>query len=168
VLTPCGGDLVGEWTIKQACISLPADAFAAACPGTKVTLSPLTATGTLSIRSDNTTSSSGVISFTEHIQFPASCFTQAQCTTLVSAFTDPTISDAQCEYDAGTGCSCSLISNQPSMSSGTYQVEGTNVTFTSSAAGAQPSVSSFCVSGNTATLHQANANGSSSTLVLTK
>ncbi|HEY0466366.1 MAG TPA: hypothetical protein VGC79_19285, partial [Polyangiaceae bacterium] len=52
-VTPCGGNLVGEWNIKQACISWPADLFAATCPGATVFLSPLTATGTLSLKADN-------------------------------------------------------------------------------------------------------------------
>jgi hypothetical protein len=37
------------------------------------------------------------------------------------------------------------------MSSGTYEVEGTNVTFKSAAVGASPAPSSFCVAGDTAT-----------------
>ena len=167
--TPCGGNLLGEWSIKQACISLAPNALSSLCPEAKLTLSPLTATGTVSFKADNTMVSSGVISFTESIQLPRSCSTEAQCTSVVTAAAaDPTISNAKCDYDAIAGCSCSFTSTQPTMSSGTYEVQGNNVTFTSSAPNAQPAVNSFCVSGNTASLRQVNGTGSSSTLILTK
>ncbi|HEY0466848.1 MAG TPA: hypothetical protein VGC79_21730, partial [Polyangiaceae bacterium] len=97
------------------------------------------------------------------------CYTEAQCTALTVALaSEPTVTNEKCEYDAVIGCSCTLTSTQPSMSSGTYQVQGTNVTLTPSDPNNKPSVSSFCVSGNTASLFQLNANGASSTLILTK
>jgi len=53
------------------------------------------------------------------------------------------------------------------MGSGTYEVQGTNAIFTS-AGSAQPSVSSFCVSGNTLQLYSAGDNGVTSSLTLTR
>jgi hypothetical protein len=53
------------------------------------------------------------------------------------------------------------------MGSGTYQVDGTNVTLTSTGSN-KPELDSFCVSGDTATFSQTTAGGISSTLVLRK
>jgi len=167
-VTPCGGDPVGDWAIKQMCIGTAMAAASAACPGATQTLSPITATGTLSFTADGNTTSSAVISFTETAQLPASCYTEANCTTLLAALSaDSTVTNAQCNYDADTGCTCSLASTQPTMSSGTYQVQGTTLSITSATNGKTEN-DGFCVSGNTLTLINVNASGLASTAILTK
>jgi hypothetical protein len=168
VVTPCGGNLVGEWTIKQECITLPAEGFTATCPGLMLMLSPLTVSGTISFKADNTLSSSGTISFTESLRYPPSCADEAECSFIESALaTQAGATNVQCEYDAATGCSCTLTSSQQPMRNGTYEVQGTNVALTSSTS-ATPEIDSFCVSGNTLSLYQRKADGSSATLILTK
>lgn len=168
-ISACGGDLVGTWTIQHVCLmSSMMLALSDGCAGATVNLSPVTATGTISFKADNTMASSGVISFQESANFPTSCYTEAECTAFAAALsTEDTISNADCSYDASTGCSCTLTSTQPSMSTGTYQVQGTNVNIMT-VGSSKVGVDAFCVSGNTLSLYQANPNGVSASMVLTK
>ncbi|HKO50168.1 MAG TPA: hypothetical protein VJV79_20700 [Polyangiaceae bacterium] len=168
VVTPCGGDPVGDWTVKQQCVTTPMDSLASFCDGASLTISPLTVSGTVSFKADKTISSSGVISFTESVVFPASCVAEMECTDLETALVaTANVTSGQCDYDAVTGCSCQLAFSQNTMSSGTYEVQGTNLSVTT-ATSAQPQVDSFCVSGNTLSIYQSNVNGTSATLILTK
>lgn len=166
--TPCGGELLGDWKLEQMClqIAVPA-ALTAFCPDVKLTLSPVRATGTVSFKADNTMTSSAEVSFDEHIQFPTSCLTEDLCSSYASQLsTAPGVTTGHCDYDTSTGCSCTLTSSQPSMNSGTYQVQGGNVTVTN-ATGAME-VDSFCVSANTLRVRGPSRNGNSSSLVLTR
>ena len=138
-------------------------------------ISPLAVTGTVSFHADGSFTSSANISFVETLQLPTSCYTEAQCTAFpanLSSSTPTGITSAQCSYDASTGCSCSINYDQGnSMGSGTYAVQGTNVTITNTdpTNGTNtPEVDSFCVSGNTATIFSVNASGSTATVVLTR
>ena len=167
VVVPCGGDLVGDWKVKQECVQIGEDAIAGLCPGATIGVTDLTADGTVSFKADNTMTSSGNFSFTETIRFPTSCMTADQCRTYAIALSaEPSVMNPQCVYDALTGCSCTMTSSQATMNSGTYQVQGSTVTITS-AAGAQPEVDSFCVSGNTLSIAQTTPS-STATLILTK
>ena len=168
VVTPCGGNLVGDWAIKQECVELGVDAPPGLCAGTTIGVSDLTAVGTVSFKADNTMSTSGTFSFTETIRFPGSCFTADQCTAYAAALSaQASVMNPHCAYAAATGCSCTMTASQVAMSSGTYQVQGSTLTITSTAA-AQPEVDSFCVAGNTLSILQSNADGTSATLILTK
>jgi hypothetical protein len=168
-ITACGGDLVGDWTVQQLCLTTTTmDAVAQSCPGATFSLSPITATGTISFRADSTMSASAVVSLQEFVRFPASCYTEAECTAYgAAASAATTITDSPCKYDVATGCSCTLTSTQPTMSSGSYQVQGNNVTITSSAS-SKPELDSFCVSGNTLSIFQVTASGTSSSMILTR
>lgn len=167
--TPCGGSLVGDWTVEHVCLSISTTkALTQACSGASFTVSPLTATGTVSFKADNTMTSSALISFQESLHYPAICFTEAQCMLVATQLSAATgVSEAQCGYDAVTGCSCTLTSSQATMGSGTYAVQGTNVTMTNAATG-RTEVDSFCVSGNQASFYQVNANGITSSMTVTK
>ncbi|HEX2674827.1 MAG TPA: hypothetical protein VHM25_28320, partial [Polyangiaceae bacterium] len=73
-MTPCGGDLVGEWTLKELCFDIATpSALVALCPDATFDVSPATATGTISFKADGTMSSSAAVSFQEFIRFPTSC-----------------------------------------------------------------------------------------------
>src|SRR4051812_43895717 len=102
---PCGGDLVGDWTIDQICLNRTMLGFNQACPGQSVSISQLTATGTVSFKADGSMTSSGFISFHESAQLPASCVSELECTTFANSLSSSsTVTDSQCAYDAVTGC----------------------------------------------------------------
>lgn len=166
-VTPCGGDLVGEWSIKQMCLDELMTSIAGACPGTKITLSQVMGSGSISFKADKTMSSSAVITFNESVQLPTSCYSEAQCTNVAAVLAaDASVMNSHCGYDAVNGCSCTLTARQTSMGDGTYEVQGTNVNLTNASTG-KTEVDSFCVSGNTASLFQHNDDGSG-TIILTR
>jgi hypothetical protein len=172
-VTPCGGDVVGDWTLQQECIDFAPDAIAGLCPGATLGVSDLTVTGTVSFKADNTLTSSSNLSFRESVRFPTTCLNESQCAAYATALSatvsaDSRIMGPHCAFDAATGCSCTMSASQSAMGSGTYQVQGTTLTITN-ASSAQPDVDGFCVAGNTLSIHQLNANGvSGGTLILTK
>ncbi len=162
----CGGDLVGTWTIQQYCVNVPMDAISALCPGASIGLSTLDVSGTMTFGADNTVTSAGSVSFAENVKFPASCMTSAECTEYKAQLVAQG-EDAQCSYDAAAGCSCAVNLSENPMASGTYQVQGSQLTVTDSSSSDAPEVDSFCVSGNTATLYQ-ESNGVVGTMVMTR
>ncbi|MEI9952246.1 MAG: hypothetical protein WDO74_25475 [Pseudomonadota bacterium] len=168
-VTPCGGNLVGDWTIQQECIALPTDSVEW-CAGATFALSPVTATGSVSFKADHSMTSSGTVSWSESVRLPPSCYTEDLCSELGPRMSkEPSVTNAQCGYDAVTGCSCSLTYSMTSMGSGTYQVQGNNVTFASdSNPDGEPEDYAFCVSDNTASFYHDSDIGLSATLILTK
>jgi hypothetical protein len=169
MVTPCGGDLVGDWHIKQMCLGALMAGTTVSCPGSTVNLSQLMASGTISFRADHTMNSSAALSFTESAQLPPSCYSEAQCTALAANLaSSATVTNSHCAYDSVSGCSCSLISTQATtMSNGSYEVQGSNVNLTDSKSG-KTTVNTFCVSGNTASLFERDANGASGTIILVR
>ncbi len=169
--TPCGGDVLGDWTIKDFCLgSAMSDALSEFCPGATVSVGPIMATGTLSFKADGTEVGSATLSYQGSVHIPADCYTEANCATYETALnTVNGVSTASCSWDAATGCSCAMSINQaPSMGSGTYQVQGTDILFTSSDSG-NTSVSNFCVSGNTLRIVSADAGSTlTSSITLTR
>jgi 3D (Asp-Asp-Asp) domain-containing protein len=167
-VTACGGELMGDWSVEQVCISPRTKALDAICAGATFSFSPLTTMGAVSFKADNTMTSSAVASVAETIQFPASCYTQAKCTTYAADLSaTPSITNSRCNYDANTGCTCYANDSQVILGSGTYQVQGTQVTVTDSASG-RTEAYDFCVSGNTLSFYQLNPNGTAVTMVLTE
>ena len=168
IVAPCGGDVVGDWNVKQECITTPMDALASLCAGATLTISPLMVSGTISFKADNTMSSTGLFSLTETVVFPPSCMTEDQCAAYqVSLISQPGVTGGECHYAAVTGCSCNVNVSQNVMSSGTYQTQGTNMTVTSATA-EKTDVSTYCVSGNTLSIYQSNAGGIAAALILTR
>jgi hypothetical protein len=150
------------------CVDNLMASFAAFCPAATLTLSPLMGSGMISFKADLSTTSSAVISFTESVQLPPSCYTEAQCTNLTAVLAaEPTVTNSHCGYNALSGCSCELTSTQPSMSNGTYEVQGTNVSLTNASSG-KTEVDAFCVSGNTLSLVSRNASGATATAILVR
>jgi len=123
--------------------------------------------GTISFKADLSVSSSGNSAFTETVTLPPSCATQAVCTNLETSLTaTASATSAKCDYDAVTGCTCNVNFSQTTMGSGSYQVQGTNLSVTSAAGVSE--VDGFCVSGNTLSLYQNNGSDATGTLILTK
>ncbi|HYQ02526.1 MAG TPA: hypothetical protein VER96_27830 [Polyangiaceae bacterium] len=166
--TPCGGDVVGDWTIKDMCLDISMTTMLQSCPSATFRLSPFTTTGTVSFKANNTMTSSAVIAFQEFIQIPATCLKESDCTLLRDSFLNVTsVTDAQCNWDASAGCGCTVSTSQSTMNSGTYQVQGNNLTTTSGVTGAAET-DTFCVSGNTLSIYGVSASGSASSAVFTR
>jgi hypothetical protein len=159
---------VGDWTIKDVCLQSSVNGLGSSCPDASWTVTPLNVAGTVSVKADNTETSDFSLDLSESLHIPASCYTEANCQDYGKALSAATsVTSSSCSYDAATGCSCTMNVSQAAMGSGTYQVDGTNVTFTDSKTG-KPSVSSFCVSGNTWSLSEVNNSGFVTSMTLTR
>lgn len=168
-INPCGGDLLGDWTIKDLCMGTSTQPFGGSCAGVTLSLGLLAATGSISFRADNTEVGTATLSYRSTVHIPADCYDEGSCNayqTALNAVND--VSNAMCSWDAGSGCACTTSVTTSSMANGTYQVQGTNVSFTDFTTGRQ-SVASFCVSGNTLRLYSVDAtNGLTSSMTLTR
>ena len=166
---PCGGDLVGDWDIKSECFKFSEQTGSEICDGAAIGIATLSVSGTVSFKADHTMTSTAVGTFRETVTLPASCTTADDCSGLQESLGEnPSVTQAQCAYDAVTGCACSATFTSNTMSSGTYQVQGTQVTITNADPSIEPAVDGFCVSGNTLSVTSVNDGGATATLTLTR
>lgn len=126
--TPCGGDVVGTWNIKQYCLSNTASPIPE-CPAATVSVDGLSASGTVTYAANMTTTANTTIRGTMKMNIPASCLMGATCA-LVDASLKSELSDPESPFSSAscTGsdtCSCSLVlKGTPMTSSGTYTISG--------------------------------------------
>ena len=162
-VTPCGGDVVGSWSIVGSCLS-PTGMFASDqkaffgqfCAGTG---------GSSSTVSDEQTSATwtGAWSFSSTMSYTVSilatvhesftCDDGETCTALdgeikAAQSTYPTIEDAGCTAGSGSGmCNCTIIWASLNDESGTYVNQGTALSL--AATGVSTAQIGYCVQGNT-------------------
>jgi len=150
---PCGGDVVGTWSITSDCVSAAeANAeFQASsndfCPAATASVGGINHTGTIVFNSDATYSIDSVIeSFSTRITLPSSCLNGMQCSDLTQAFaSDATIQSATCS--GGSSCVCTIASvPQTVIDSGTYTTAGTSLEVQSTTSGAD--AVPYCVQGD--------------------
>jgi hypothetical protein len=153
---PCGGDIVGDWTVSEACTDSMADTQALLsqlpCTGAKVESNSVKTTGTLSFGSDGAYSHALSSKVSATLLLPASCLKLGpvtlscdQVTALPQAAAGLMFESLTCETAAG-GCRCSAALKLPdSMQSGTYTTSGTALSLRSGAS----QTSQYCVEGNT-------------------
>jgi hypothetical protein len=137
-VAPCGGDIVGDWTIVDTCLAITRASPLADCPSATYDTSGLKATGTVSYRADLTYSTDLTLAGTMALNIPESCLT-IQGITLTCAQLDQSVKQAlmddpdpsiQSVSCAGSGsCTCTFVTTpQSSSSTGTYITSGNNVT----------------------------------------
>jgi hypothetical protein len=149
----CGGDIVGEWSVVDTCLSFagapPTGDF---CPTATIDAGGINVSGKVSYKADMTFSTMLTISGSMAMELPASCLTVEGITltcaqvdqAVKQAFAadpDPSIQSISC---AGMGsCRCTFVmAPQSSTSSGTYTTSGTTVSENGSAG------TPYCVQGN--------------------
>ena len=154
-VAPCGGNIVGDWTIVDTCLAFTgsdASPLGAACPSATLDAGGFNATGTVSYRSDLTFSTMITLSGTMGLSVPQSCLTMEgitlTCAQLDQALKlqfaqnpDPSIQSVSCTGSAGCRCTFALTP-QTSSGVGTYAVSGNNVIEN----GGDPT--GFCVQGS--------------------
>jgi hypothetical protein len=150
----CGGDLVGTWTIASSCVSA-GSSMSALCPGATADTANLKVTGTITYTADMTYTTNSVLSGSETLVLPLSCFVQsdvsATCDQLGQIYmNDPTNQSATCT--GSSICTCTIVlSNQTSTRTGTYSTTAAGLA-TDTPTGGAPSQSDYCVRGQTLTL----------------
>lgn len=160
-VVPCGGDVVGIWTVTSSCLNvtgqLDMSMLGLGCESAQVTGS-LEVTGTWTARSDGTYADNTTMSGNEQLTLPTSCLrfsgSRITCEQLGGALLSLGYAAVSCTEVAGGGCACSAVVRQTggagvisldARTSGDYKAWD-NVVRTDS--GAQYS---YCVSGNTMT-----------------
>jgi hypothetical protein len=153
-VSPCGGNVVGTWTIQNACVIAQSHTgtAVASCPGSSEQVEWITETGTVSFNADMTYSDSRQQSVSVTLMLPQSCtlgsltLTCSQLTTILDqnagdAGTPPTCTTA------GSGCDCSVEGSSQASHTGTYSINGDTITFMPN--GGTPTTATYCVQGNT-------------------
>lgn len=154
MVAACGGDVVGEWTIVDTCLTASGGGaiFGDFCPTATIDASGIRASGMGSYRADMTFAGTVTLSGSVAFVLPASCLTMSgitlTCAQLDQAVKqammddpDPSIQSISC---AGSGsCRCTAqMTPQTSTGSGTYTTSGTTLVENGS------SSSEYCVQGN--------------------
>jgi hypothetical protein len=152
---PCGGAVVGTWTVQSMCQRVEEFTYGEKCPGASLDQSGKTTTGTFTYASDmtfmSTLSQSGALKF----KVPLSCAQTATCdeyATLIAP--GPPQASTTCATVAGDICDCTLTYIPlTSDVTGTYSTAGNLVTVM---AGGIAQERGYCVQDNT--FHLINLN----------
>ena len=169
---PCGGDVVGIWTVTSSCLSvtgaLDLSLVGAGCPSGPVTGS-LQVTGTWTANTNGTYSDGTTTSGDEQLTLAASCLvissTQTNCAGAASLLPSGLgFSELNCPSATGGGCNCTGAVKQtgtlgfPSpapTTSGNYTTSGNVITITGDSGDTQYA---YCVSGNKMTMTPKSTN----------
>ena len=170
MITPCGGDLVGDWQVKEVCLGAERGTSEfSGCPEAIETPGPLKRTGTYSFNADGSETLHYVVTSTSTIQLPTSCFTEAECQEYADVLTDVSLGGlaGSCRWDEVTGCACRRAVSNGVAGDGTYQVQGSSLIVINGIT-RSTSEASFCVSGNTLSISEIGGNGWLNTMTLTR
>ncbi len=165
-VAPCGGDVVGTWTVTPSCLKVTGELdlslVGAGCPSGPVTGS-LQTSGTWIANSNGTYTDNTVTTGDEQITLAASCLvissTPVTCDGAANLLASVLgYASLDCPSAAGGGCDCSAIAKQtggigllsmaPS-TSGNYTISDNVVTLTGDSGDTKYS---YCVSGNQMTM----------------
>ena len=156
-VAPCGGDVIGNWTISGACFNAAAlnMNIGMSCPGATFNITALSVSGSASFNADLTYTTAGTATISLQETIPVSCLT-AGGTALTCAELDQQLqadiaanpSSTQTAHCEGSSvCTCTLTNGpQTTSTTGTYTTSGTTISFTES--DGSTSSSGYCVQGN--------------------
>ncbi|HXU00602.1 MAG TPA: hypothetical protein VN903_06395 [Polyangia bacterium] len=149
---PCGGDVVGSWTINGECVDTSSITMqvSGACPGVSIDASGIRITGNATFNADMTYTMNEMISASISESIPASCL-RMNGVTVTCAQLDQAIQQEltkqpgvfQSAHCSGLGsCTCTLVLNPQTMNeTGTYTTSGMSIALNGS-------TSEYCVQGN--------------------
>lgn len=141
---PCGGSVVGTWTLTNDCADKTALSSALqsglSCPSLQVSSAQAIIAGTLTFGSDGTYSVQESETVNLGFSLPSTCTSGLSCTDFGTAF--------QSTCAGTTTCACTETNTQPTTSTGTYSIAGNVLALTDSATLSVTS-GSYCVQGST-------------------
>jgi hypothetical protein len=165
----CGGDIVGTWTITQACNVKSVKATV--CADQTYAVSDQVQTGTFAFRADGTATQMVRTTGTIAEVFPPACLATGimTCAETDASYreqvrTGSTYTSASCADNAGS-CECDLTFDTTTNVSGTYTTSGS--TFTVMGNG-NSSTGSYCVTGSTMIINVPRAPDPPAIYVLTR
>jgi hypothetical protein len=153
---PCGGNIVGDWTLVAACETTTAitpelanDVMGSECPTVTASHVYASISGSLTFNADSTYSSSRQVKVSFDANIPASCSATLSCAmaqaNLQAAIDAGAISAGWC---AGTPCVCHQVVPENQSETGTYTTAGK--TFTTTPMAGTASSADYCIRGSTA------------------
>ena len=146
---PCGGSLVGTWTLQSSCESIANFVGDADCPGASLDQSMVVTSGSFVFNADLTYTVNTSVSGTRKVRAPLECIGAASCDEYATLFVPgPPIATTTCTT-AGNTCDCTMVYSTPEVggNDGTYNTSGTIIT--AAPTGGIPSDAPYCVQGNT-------------------
>ena len=151
---PCGGELVGQWQLRDSCVTDPVSSFLDECPEATMATKSYQASGTIDLRADGTVVSNVSSQEAYVVDVPLACLT-VSCPQLQSLMLESPEEDfgagAQVRVvcvEAGTLCRCDLsIALAVGPETDTYQVAGTQLTVVEP--DGEIEVMQFCVESDT-------------------
>jgi hypothetical protein len=156
-VTPCGGDVVGNWTVSGACLDSATlnMELGMSCPGAAISISRVNVSGSARFNVDLTYTVTTAASFTAQETIPASCLSSGGLTLTCAQLdqqlqqdiaADPsTFQSAHCS--GSSSCTCTFtVAGEAQTETGTYTTSGT--TFTTTASDGSISSNGYCVQGN--------------------
>jgi hypothetical protein len=153
VAAPCGGDIVGTWTVTSACVTANVTGFLTNCPSATLSISDLRITGTTAYDADLTYTQDTVASGTDVVTLPRECIGALTCADLAASFLqeNPPPTSVTC-WAAGSGCACALgVPTQSTIETGTYTTTSAGL-LTQTKTGGAPGQANYCVKGTTLTV----------------
>ncbi|HEY5959372.1 MAG TPA: arabinofuranosidase catalytic domain-containing protein [Polyangiaceae bacterium] len=164
--TPCGGDLVGTWTVTSSCQAVTGEVDLSVL-GLGCSSAPVTGlhavTGTFTAYADGTYEDNTITTGSEQLTLAPSCLnisgTQAPCEAVAQTFSALGYASASCT-PATDGCSCQVVVDQQGgigivspllATSGSYSTSG-NVLTLLDASSTTSAPYSYCVTADTLTI----------------
>jgi hypothetical protein len=150
VVAPCGGDLVGTWTVTVGCVTAAGIQAAmgntAGCPGASLNVTNVSESGMLTFNADMTYSIAALTEqATYQLTLPVSCTAGGSCDTVTTALLNTGMFESVTCTGAST-CGCTAVQAPiVATETGTYTTSATAVT-TVPTTGAS-SVIPYCVQG---------------------
>ena len=158
---PCGGDVVGTWTVTSSCLIVTGDLdvslIGMSCPSLPVT-GFLQVGGTWTANPDGTVSDNTATVGTEQFTLAPACLeissTPVDCAGAASVITALGYSSVDCAASASGGCDCSATVEQSGAMGLVSYLASPRGTYTTSDDVLTTNITSYsyCVSGNTLTI----------------
>jgi hypothetical protein len=153
LVSACGGDIAGSWTIVDFCPDTSAvpEAIMQICESAKLEYDEPKVSGTVDYNADKSYTQNASATGTGYLVLDQACLKQDSvtltCKQVEEAINDKAKSRFTCSM-AGTGCRCGLNIDQKSTDTGTYAVAGQNLSLTDKSG--TKADNSFCVKGDKA------------------
>lgn len=148
--TPCGGDVVGTWSIQNMCLTGGAADLIEGCPAATLSLDGIKGSGTITFNPNMTTTENITISGAMTLTVPTSCFMGATCAQIDAGFRTALLNDPETPFSAvscsGSGpCSCRMtFKDTPATTEmDTYMISGNKII------DGDGEAQEYCVSGKT-------------------
>jgi|GEM_PF-1144844 len=150
---PCGGDVVGTWTIDSHCgFESLSNFFAAECPSSTMTFVASALTGTQTLGEDGSFSLDGDLTLDLDLQIDTNTCYGVGCGQFGDLLTmqDNNIEAACVDEQDSADCDCAMTITNTLEREGSFEVEGDMITLTTEAGTADPAP--YCVSGEHLTI----------------